>query len=225
MQIFVATRNRDKLSEIAAILSDLGLEIVSLADRKDLPDVIEDGATVRDNAVKKAVEMARATGMLTLADDTGLEVDALGGEPGVRSARYAGEKASYHENNKKLLAALQGVPMEKRTARFRCVVAIADANGLVDTVEGICNGVIIEEERGGGGFGYDPLFVPDGQVKTFAELSPDVKNRISHRAKALQKAWAVLSRYVRACGGEGKAGGKEHITKRRKGSQPQKGTP
>jgi XTP/dITP diphosphohydrolase len=100
-----------------------------------------------------------------------------------------------------LLAALHGLAMEKRTAHFRCVAAIADENGLVDAVEGICNGIIIEEEHGGGGFGYDPLFIPDGQVKTFGELSPEVKNRISHRAKALQKAWAVLSRYVRERGG------------------------
>jgi len=201
MQLLVATRNRDKLKEIADILADLELEVVSLADRKGLPEVVEDAPTVRDNAIKKAVETAKAAKMLTLADDTGLEVDALNGEPGVRSARYASEKASYHENNKKLLAALRGLATEKRTAHFRCVAAIADENGLVDTVEGICNGVIIEDERGGGGFGYDPLFIPDGQVKTFGELSPEVKNRISHRAKALQKAWAVLSRYVRERGG------------------------
>ena len=197
MQLLIATRNRDKLKEISAILADLNLEVISTADRKDLPEIVEDGATVRDNAVKKAVETARAARMLTLADDTGLEVDALNGEPGVRSARFAGENATYHENNKKLLSQLHGLPLEKRSARFRCVVAIADENGLVDTVEGICNGVIVVEERGGGGFGYDPLFIPDGQVKTFAELSLDVKNRISHRAKALQKARAMLFRYLR----------------------------
>jgi XTP/dITP diphosphohydrolase len=197
MQLLVASRNRHKLKEIEAILAELNFELRSSADIAGLADVKEDGATIRDNAIKKAVETAKAAKMLTIADDTGLEVDALGGEPGVKSARYAGEEATYHENNKKLLANLKGVPMEKRTARFRCVVAIADANGLVDAVEGICNGAILEEERGGGGFGYDPLFIPDGQVKTFGELSPDVKNRISHRAKALQKAWAVLSRYLR----------------------------
>jgi len=198
MQLLVATRNRDKLKEIGAILADLSLDIISVADRKGLPAVVEDAATVRENAIKKAIETAKAAQCLTLADDTGLEVDALNGEPGVRSARYAGEEASYHENNRKLLAALHGLPLEKRTARFRCVIAIADGNGLVDTVEGICNGVITADERGGGGFGYDPLFIPDGQVKSFGELSPDVKNRISHRAKALAKALAVLSRYVRA---------------------------
>jgi len=201
MQLLVATRNRHKLKEIEAILAELNFEIRCSADMAGLGDVKEDADSIRDNAIKKAVETAKAAKMLTLADDTGLEVDALNGEPGVKSARYAGDEATYHENNKKLLAAMQGVPVEKRKARFRCVSAIADANGLVDTVDGICNGAILEEERGGGGFGYDPLFIPDGQVKTFGELSPDVKNRISHRAKALQKAFAVLSRYLREHGG------------------------
>jgi XTP/dITP diphosphohydrolase len=200
MRLLVATRNREKLKEINAILKELNLDIISSAKMPQLPEVHEDGKTIRDNAVKKAVETAKMAKMLTLADDTGLEVDALNGEPGVRSARFAGDDVTYHENNKKLLKLLEGVPREKRTARFRCVGAIADEKGLVETVEGICNGTIIEDERGGGGFGYDPLFIPDGQVKSFGELSPDVKNRISHRAKALQKAWAVLSRYVREHG-------------------------
>ena len=200
MQLLLATRNKDKLKELRVLLKDLPLEVVSANDVRDLPEVVEDAPTVRDNAAKKAVEMARASKKLTLADDTGLEVDALSGAPGVRSARFAGEKATYHENNKELLRHLDGVPYDKRSARFRCVVAIADEQGLYDCVEGICNGVIIEAERGGGGFGYDPLFIADGQTKTFGELSPDVKNRISHRAKALEKAWAVLSRYLREKG-------------------------
>ena len=197
MQLLVATRNKHKLKEIAAILEELKLDLRSAVDIPGLADIVEDAATVRDNAIKKAVETAKFAKMLTIADDTGLEVDALNSEPGVRSARYAGDDASYFENNKKLLANLQGVPAEKRTARFRCVIAIADEKGLVECVEGICNGAIIADEKGGGGFGYDPLFIADGQVKTFAEISPDVKNRISHRGKALQKAWAVLSRYLR----------------------------
>jgi len=197
MQLLLATRNKHKLKELAALLQDLQLDVISTADMPKLPGVVEDGATVRDNAIKKAVQTAKMAKTLTLADDTGLEVDALKGEPGVRSARFAGENATYHENNKKLLNKLEGVAYEKRTARFRCVVAIADENGLYDCVEGICNGTIMEAERGGGGFGYDPLFISDGQTKTFAELSPEVKNRISHRAKAMQKAWAVLSRYLR----------------------------
>ncbi len=200
MRLLVATRNRDKLKEIRALLADLDFDILSAADIPGLAEVVEDQPTVRDNAVKKAVETARAAKMLTLADDTGLEVDALNGDPGVRSARYAGDACSYHENNAKLLQALQSVPLEKRTARFRCVVAIADETGKVEVVEGICNGAILIEEKGGNGFGYDPLFQPDGQVKSFGELPEDVKNRISHRAKALQKAWAVLSRHKRARG-------------------------
>jgi XTP/dITP diphosphohydrolase len=201
MQLLLASRNRDKLKELTAMLHDLQLDALSLADMPNLPGVVEDGATIRDNAVKKAVQMARMAKKLTLADDTGLEVDALKGEPGVRSARFAGDEATYHKNNKKLLKLLEGVAYEKRTARFRCVVAIADENGLYDSVEGICNGTILEAERGGSGFGYDPLFLADGQTKTFAELSPEVKDRISHRAKAMQKAWAVLSRYLREKGG------------------------
>ena len=197
MQLLVATRNKHKLKELRELLKDLPLDVVSAADIRGLPEIAEDGATIRNNAVKKAVETARVAKMLTIADDTGLEVDALKGEPGVRSARFAGEKATYHENNKQLLKRLEGVPLEERAARFRCVVAIADEKGLHDCVEGICNGMIIDAERGGGGFGYDPLFIADGQMKTFAEISPDVKNRISHRAKAMQKTWAVLSRYLR----------------------------
>jgi XTP/dITP diphosphohydrolase len=197
MQLLLATRNKHKLKELAALLQDLQLDVVSTTDMPNLPGVVEDGATIRDNAIKKAVQTAKMAKKLTLADDTGLEVDALKGEPGVRSARYAGEEATYHENNKKLLKQLEGVTYDKRSANFRCVVAIADENGLYDCVEGICNGTILEAERGGGGFGYDPLFLADGQTKTFAELSPEVKNRISHRAKAMQKAWAVLSRYLR----------------------------
>jgi XTP/dITP diphosphohydrolase len=201
MQLLVATRNKHKLKELAALLGDLPLELISTADMPNLPGVVEDGATIRDNAIKKAIQTARMARKLTVADDTGLEVDALKGEPGVRSARFAGDEATYHENNKKLLQLLDDVPYEKRSARFRCCVAIADENGLYDCVEGICNGTIIEAERGGGGFGYDPLFLADGQTKTFAGLSPEVKNRISHRAKAMQKAWAVLSRYLREKGG------------------------
>jgi len=197
MQLLVASRNKHKLKELAALLRDLPLEAVPASDIRGLSEIVEDGATIRDNAIKKAVETARVAKKLTLADDTGLEVDALKGEPGVRSARFAGEDATYHENNKKLLERLVGVSYDKRTARFRCVVAIADENGLCECVEGICNGTILEAERGGGGFGYDPLFIADGQTKTFGELSPEVKNRISHRAKAMQKAWAVLSRYLR----------------------------
>lgn len=197
MQLLVATRNRHKLREIQGILAEFNFDIRCSADIPGLPEIVEDAPTVRENAIKKAVETAKIAKMLTIADDTGLEVDALNGDPGVRSARYAGDNATDYENIKKLQQALRGVPMEKRGAHFRCVIAIADEKGLVDCVEGICNGAILADEKGGGGFGYDPLFVADGQVKTFAEISEEVKNRISHRSKALQKAWAVLSRYIR----------------------------
>ncbi len=201
MQLLVATRNRHKLKEIREVLAELNLDIVGATEVPGLPDVEETGPTIRDNAIKKAVETAKIAKKLTLADDTGLEVDALKGEPGVRSARFAGGDVTDHENNKKLLGLLEGVPMDKRSASFRCVIAIADEKGLYDVVEGICNGVILEEERGCNGFGYDPLFIPDGQVKTFGEMIAEVKNRIGHRGKALQKAWAVLSRYQRERGG------------------------
>lgn len=197
MQLLVATRNKHKLKEIREVLAELNLDILGATDVPGLPEIVESEATIRDNAIKKAVETAKVAKRLTMADDTGLEVDALKGEPGVRSARFAGEGVTYHENNKKLLGLMEGVPMEKRSARFRCVIAIADEKGLYDVVEGISNGVILEEERGCNGFGYDPLFIPDGQVKTFGEMIAEVKNRISHRGKALQKAWAVLSRYQR----------------------------
>jgi XTP/dITP diphosphohydrolase len=219
MQLLLATRNKDKLRELQALLAELKFDIRSSADIADLPEVIEDEPTVRDNAIKKALTTAAVTGLLTLADDTGLEVDALQGDPGVRSARFAGEGATYHANNKKLLKLLDGVPLEKRAARFRCTVAIADKEGLVGVVEGICNGTILEEEHGGSGFGYDPLFLPDSQVKTFAELPLEVKIRISHRAKAMQKAWAVLSRYQREHGAGGASAVADEKKKRTRGSR------
>lgn len=191
--LVLATRNAHKLEEIRAIFSFEGLEILSAFDFPDIPDVIEDGDTFEANAVKKAVEMARATGFRALADDSGLEVNALGGAPGVRSARYAGEPCNYAANNEKLLRALSGVT--DRSARFCTVMALADPDGSVQTVEGDCRGTIIEGLRGTNGFGYDPLFVPEGYTETFAELPSEVKNRISHRAAALQKAhrdWGTL---------------------------------
>jgi XTP/dITP diphosphohydrolase len=214
MKLVLATRNAHKLEEIKAIFglfpdpvqSGSGrdvphsreegrppLEVLSAFDFPDAPDVVEDKDTFEGNAVKKAVEIAKATGCMAMADDSGLEVDALSGAPGVYSARYAGEPCNYDANNAKLLKELEGV--KNRTARFRTVIALAQPDGTVKTVAGSCEGTIIEERRGTHGFGYDPLFVPDGYTETFAELSPDVKNRISHRARALHKArdaWAEL---------------------------------
>lgn len=186
MNLLIATKNPHKLEEIADILRVPGLRLLSMRDYADLPEVEEDGDTFEANACKKAAEMARFTGLWAMADDSGLEVEALGGEPGVRSARYAGEPVSYPANNRKLLAALAGVP--NRRARFRTAIALSSPEGECRTVEGICPGAIIGEERGTNGFGYDPLFIPEGHAQTFAEMDSALKNRISHRSRALQAA-------------------------------------
>jgi XTP/dITP diphosphohydrolase len=192
-KLVIATRNVHKLNEIREIFLFPSLEILSAFDFPEIPDVVEDGDTLEANAIKKAVEIASATGYWTLADDSGLEVAALDGAPGVYSARYAGEHCSAVENNKKLLEQIYG--KEDRSARFRTVIALSDPEGNVKTVSGSCPGRILEQNRGMNGFGYDPLFVPEGYTETFAELSADVKNRISHRARALEKSrreWAHL---------------------------------
>ncbi len=189
MQLVIATRNAHKLEEIRAIFDFRSLDVLSAFDFPEIPDVVEDGETFEENAVKKAVEIAKATGCWALADDSGLEVDVLGGAPGVYSARYAGEPCSYPANNEKLLRELSGET--NRSARFRTVIALSDPEGKAETVSGDCPGKIIGELRGANGFGYDPLFVPNGFTETFAELDAVVKNRISHRANALKKAHAV----------------------------------
>ncbi len=186
MILLVASRNPHKIEEIRAIFSLPAVELAGLDDRPDLPAIVEDGQSFQANAVKKAVLTALASRSWTLADDSGLEVDALAGEPGVRSARYAGEPADYAANNAKLLQALAGC--EQRAARFRCVVALAGPDGRAQIVEGVCEGRIIHECRGRQGFGYDPLFVPDGYAQTFAEMDATLKNRLSHRARALGRA-------------------------------------
>ena len=193
MKLVIATRNKHKLEEIRAIFSLGALDLASALDFPEIPDVVEDGLTFEDNAVKKAVTLARATGCWALADDSGLEVDALDGRPGVYSARYAGEPADYEANNRKLLAELQG--QSNRRARFRCVVALADPSGKSRVVQGQCGGVIVDRPRGRAGFGYDPLFVPDGYTETFAEMEAGLKNKISHRGRALaeaKKAWGSI---------------------------------
>ena len=183
IKIILATRNPGKVQEIKAILSGIPLDITSLLDMPHLPDVIEDGTTLEENALKKAKEIFHATNTPVLSDDTGLEVFHLGMKPGVYSARYAGEHASYEDNYMKLLHELEGVPFARRGAQFRCV-AVFFGDGIEKITEGICRGRIAASLRGTGGFGYDPVFVPDGGEKTFAELSPDLKNQISHRSKA-----------------------------------------
>lgn len=191
-QLVLATRNLDKAREIQALLGDLGIAIRTLADFPDVPDVVEDGETCRANAIKKAVAVARHTGLVTLADDTGLEVEALGGRPGAFAARYAGEHASYEDNCRKLLKELAGVPRGKRRARFITVAAVALPAGEAQTAEGILEGEITEASVGTGGFGYDPVFRVPEIGKTLAEIPPEEKNRISHRGRAFRKAKTIV---------------------------------
>ncbi len=184
--LVLATRNPHKLEEIRALFPFPDLITRSALDYPEIPEVVEDGATLEANAVKKAVTLAVATGAYALADDTGLEVNALGGAPGVRSARYAGEACDYAANNRKLLAALQGAA--DREAQFRCVIALAWPNGQAQYVEGVCRGTIGVTARGTNGFGYDPLFIPDEGDRTFAEYTAAEKNACSHRGRALRAA-------------------------------------
>lgn len=190
--IVLATRNPGKVEEIRAILAGLPLAIKSVLDYPDLPEVVEDGVSLEENALKKAREIFLASGLPALSDDTGLEVFSLDLRPGVISARYAGENVTYADNNRKLLAELEGFPPSRRKARFRCVAAFVAA-GVETMTTGNIHGTIIEAPRGSGGFGYDPLFVPDGEGRTFAELPAEVKNEISHRAKAFREMRKVLS--------------------------------
>ncbi len=180
MKIFIGSKNRDKIKEIKEILGDY--EILSLKEFPDAPDVIEDKDTITENAIKKAVENAQYTGLLTAADDTGLFVRALKNEPGVYSARYAGENCSYQDNRVKMLKEMND--KEDRYAEFRTVVALADERGLIATAEGIVPGRITFEEKGDSGFGYDSIFEVKETGKTYAQMSDNEKNQISHRAKA-----------------------------------------
>lgn len=196
-ELVLATRNPDKGRELAALLKDLGIRIRTLAEFPDVPEVVEDGETCEANAIKKAVTVARATGLPAVADDTGLMVDALGGRPGVHAARFAGPNATYEDNCRKLLRELNGVPRERRRARFVTVAALADPDGKVEVVQGVLDGAIAEAPAGTQGFGYDPVFVVPELGKTLAELAPAEKNRISHRAKALVQVKALLARASR----------------------------
>lgn len=183
--ILLATHNQGKIKEFSAYLARLGWQVQGLPD--DAPPVVEDGLTFADNARKKAETMARHFHLPVLADDSGLEVEALHGQPGVHSARYAGEKATDEENNAKLLRELSGVPWERRTARFVCVLALAVPGKETQIFRGECDGRILREPRGDGGFGYDPLFYLPDLDKTMAELTLEEKNLISHRANALRQ--------------------------------------
>lgn len=195
-KILFATTNHNKVAELSALAKNLNLEIISLDAFPNFPKVIEDKKTFKDNALKKAREYCKLYEMLTIADDSGLEVDYLNGEPGIYSSRYAGKEKDYEANNKKLLKELKDVPLEKRTARFVCVIAIVDPNGKEDFVEGKCEGKIIFEEKGNKGFGYDPIFLPDGFDITMAELSMSEKNKISHRGLAFKELLKILPGYI-----------------------------
>ncbi len=195
-KLLLATNNRDKVKELKVLLSGIPLEIVIPRDMGLELDSKEDGATFRENAVIKAISGVRASGLLTLADDSGLGVEALRGEPGVRSARYAGENASNEERIGLLLSRMKEIPRDKRQAAFQCVIALAKPDGTVKTFTGACRGIIAFEPVGTEGFGYDPVFFIPELGKTMAELNMDEKNRISHRAKAVLKAkrW-ILKNY------------------------------
>jgi XTP/dITP diphosphohydrolase len=192
MEIVLATRNKKKIEEIIRIASGLPVTILSLADYPNCPEVEEDKDTFEGNAVKKAVEIAECTGKIALADDSGLEVEALGGAPGVYSARYAGEAGDAEKNYEKLLSELTAVPDGKKGAQFVCCMALAYPDGEVKTFFGYARGKIGREPRGKKGFGYDPVFFPEGYDKTFAEMSADEKDRLSHRGIALKKLFDFL---------------------------------
>ncbi len=196
--LVLATRNPGKVKELKALLSDLDLEVKSLDDFPESPKVEETGKSFFENAFQKAREIALATGHLAMADDSGLEVDALGGAPGIYSARYAGEGAGDEENIRKLLKELEGVPLEKRTARFRCVIVVYHPSGHWFKAEGVWEGLIAPEPRGEGGFGYDPIFLIPELGKTAAEISLELKNKLSHRAKALAEMKYKLPSFLEA---------------------------
>ena len=191
--LVLATGNRHKAEEIQALLGDMEIPILTLNEFPNFPGVEEDGETCQENAVKKAQATAAFTGLWALADDTGLEVDALQGRPGVYAARYAGEQATYEDNCKKLLQELQGVPAIQRTARFITIVALSNPEGQTDIVEGVLEGTITQEFQGTGGFGYDPVFYVPQAGKTLAEMTLAEKNRMSHRARAVTSAKRLLT--------------------------------
>lgn len=183
--LVIATKNQNKLREFKEILKDLQIEIRSLDDFGPIPEAIEDGDTFDENAYKKAIHTAKVLGLPAIADDSGLVVDSLNGAPGVYSARFSGENATDEENLQKLITDLKGV--ENRKAHFQCVLSIAVPSGPALTYEGSCEGTIIDEKRGESGFGYDPIFYYEEYEKTFAELTMQEKNKISHRGKALNQ--------------------------------------
>jgi XTP/dITP diphosphohydrolase len=194
MKIIAATHNKDKIREIRQILADAGVCIVSMSEAGlDALDVEENGSTFEENATLKAEEVTRLTGIAALADDSGLCVDALAGAPGIYSARYAGPEADTRANNAKLLEAMRDVPEAERTGRYVSAVALAYPDGRLLVVRGECEGRILFDERGSGGFGYDTLFAPEGSERSFAEMPAEEKNRISQRSRALAQLRDALT--------------------------------
>jgi XTP/dITP diphosphohydrolase len=199
MRIVLATRNEDKVREIGEILSSLPVTLMNLTHFPDIPEIVEDGQTFLENARKKAMTVHEHTGLASLADDSGLEVEALRGRPGLMSRRFAGPGATYADNNALLMEHMKHIPYEARKARFVCVAALVTAAGDVRFTEGDLSGYIAESPGGEGGFGYDPLFFLPEYGKTVAELDAEVKNRVSHRAKAM----GAMRRVIESMAGAG----------------------
>ena len=185
-EILAATNNKHKLEELRTILGQHGIKVISAAEAGGISEVVEDADTFEGNAAKKAIETAQEKGMTVFADDSGLEVDALNGAPGIYSARYAGPNASHQDLYEKVLKELEGV--EDRSARFVCVIALATPEGLIGTTRGTVEGKIALQAQGEDGFGYDPVFIPNGYDQSFAELGEEIKNSMSHRGNALKKS-------------------------------------
>ena len=194
--MIVATRNKGKVREIREALKGLGLRIYALSAFRGVPEVEEDGKSFTENALKKARFYSKVFGKLTMADDSGLEVDGLKGMPGIYSARYSGEGASSQKNNEKLLQEMEGISLSKRGARFKCIIAMVSPEGREAMAEGACKGRIGFREKGKKGFGYDPLFILPKYGKTMAELSLEEKNKMSHRGKALRKIRKIIKTFM-----------------------------
>lgn len=195
-EVVLATRNSHKIREIQEIFSGLSIQFLSLASFPKAPEVVENGRSFQENAVKKASQLAAFLGKICLADDSGIEVDALHGAPGIYSARFSGPNATDDSNNQKLIKLLEKVPSSQRTARYRCVMALATPDGTIHTKEGVCEGQISLKPSGKNGFGYDPFFYYPPLKKTFGDTSPEIKNRLSHRYQALLKIKPVLLRIL-----------------------------
>ncbi|MEK7448268.1 MAG: RdgB/HAM1 family non-canonical purine NTP pyrophosphatase [Planctomycetota bacterium] len=200
LRLLIGTRNKGKIREIKALFKNLPIKFISLAQFKHVPPTKETGRTYQANAEKKALVLARITpvrltGELVLAEDSGIEVKALGGRPGIYSARYSGAGATDEKNNAKLLKELNGLPPSRRQARYRSVVVLANQKGILFSATGTCAGRIATELKGKNGFGYDPLFIPTGYTKTFGQLPIKIKHRISHRARAIRKLINKISNY------------------------------